>query len=54
MVTKNAAELRSNTLSAQDIQTAVKLCIPGELGKHAVQEATTALVKYRGTTRKDW
>ena len=47
-VTFNVAQLKmGETMTAKDIQTAVKLCIPGELGKHAMQEATTALMKYQ-------
>ena len=47
-VTFNVAQLNmGETMTGKDIQTAVKLCIPGELGKHAMQEATTALMKYQ-------
>merc|ERR1719401_781548 len=41
--------LRSNrkrTLSAREIQTAVRLMLPGELSKHAVSEGTKAVAKY--------
>ena len=40
---------KSKTLSAQDVQSAVKLHVPGELQKHAVSEATKALAKYQRT-----
>ena len=49
-VSRAATELsRSNksmTLSANDIQSAVKLCIPGEIGKLSVSEGTKALTHY--------
>lgn len=35
------------TLTAREIQTAVRLLIPGELAKHAVSEGTKAVAKYR-------
>ena len=35
------------TLTSQDIQTATKIVLPGELCKHAVSEAARALVKYQ-------
>lgn len=45
-----AARLRSinksKTVSARDIQTAVRLILPGELSKHAVSEGTKAVTKY--------
>uniref|UniRef100_A0A8C4Q4D1 Core Histone H2A/H2B/H3 domain-containing protein n=1 Tax=Eptatretus burgeri TaxID=7764 RepID=A0A8C4Q4D1_EPTBU len=34
------------TLSSRDIQTAVRLLLPGELAKHAVSEGTKAVTKY--------
>ena len=47
-ITYNVTQLRmGDTMTGKDIQSAVKLCIPGELGKHAMQEATTALMKYQ-------
>jgi len=38
--------LGKKTISSRDIQTAVKLVLPGELAKHAVTEGTKAVVKY--------
>jgi len=35
-----------NTLSSREIQTAVKLLLPGELSKHAVSEGTKAVTKF--------
>jgi len=34
------------TLSSREIQTAVRLTLPGELAKHAVSEGTKAVTKY--------
>lgn len=34
------------TLSCRDIQSAVKLVVPGELAKHAITEGTKAILKY--------
>eukprot|EP00465_Bigelowiella_longifila_P013926 CAMPEP_0185260986 /NCGR_PEP_ID=MMETSP1359-20130426/9485_1 /TAXON_ID=552665 /ORGANISM="Bigelowiella longifila, Strain CCMP242" /LENGTH=121 /DNA_ID=CAMNT_0027847459 /DNA_START=27 /DNA_END=392 /DNA_ORIENTATION=+ len=34
------------TLSSREIQTAVRLILPGELAKHAVSEGTKAVTKY--------
>ena len=34
------------TLSSREIQTAVRLLLPGELSKHAVSEGTKAVSKY--------
>ena len=35
-----------NTLSSREIQTAVRLLLPGELSKHAVSEGTKAVTKF--------
>jgi len=35
------------TLSSREIQTAVRLILPGELSKHAVSEGTKAVKKER-------
>jgi histone H2B len=37
------------TLSAREIQTAVRLVLPGELAKHAVSEGTKAVTKYNSS-----
>lgn len=34
------------TLSSREIQTSVRLVLPGELAKHAVSEGTKAVTKY--------
>merc|ERR1712173_236351 len=38
------------TLSAREVQTAVRLCLPGELSKHAVSEGTKAVTKFHSVT----
>jgi histone H2B len=40
---------KSKTLTAREIQTAVRLLIPGELAKHSISEGTKAVAKYRGS-----
>lgn len=37
-----------DTLSSREVQTAVRLVLPGELAKHAVSEATKAMTKLNG------
>ena len=37
---------KKSTLSSREIQTAVKLLLPGELSKHAISEGTKAVSKY--------
>jgi histone H3/H4 len=39
-----------STLSSREIQSAIRLILPGELAKHAVSEGTKAVTKY--TTSK--
>ncbi|TID28925.1 hypothetical protein CANINC_002193 [Pichia inconspicua] len=43
---KLAAYNKKSTISAREIQTAVRLILPGELSKHAVSEGTRAVTKY--------
>ena len=37
---------RRPTLNSRDVQTAVRLILPGELSRHAVSEGTKAVAKY--------
>jgi histone H2B len=37
---------KKSTISSREIQTAVRLTLPGELAKHAVSEGTKAVTKY--------
>jgi len=41
---------RRRTLSSREVQTAVRLLLPGELAKHAVSEGTKAVTKYTSST----
>ena len=38
------------TISSREIQTAVRLLLPGELAKHAVSEGTKAVTKYTSSS----
>jgi hypothetical protein len=40
------------TLTSREIQTAVRLLLPGELAKHAVSEGTKAVTKYTSSTAR--
>ena len=50
MVASEASKLckmtKRATLSSRDVQSAVRLVLPGELAKHAVSEGTKAMTKY--------
>jgi histone H2B len=41
-----ATASKKKTLSSREIQTAVRLVLPGELAKHAVSEGTKAVTKW--------
>jgi histone H2B len=43
---KLAAYNKRSTISSREIQTAVRLILPGELAKHAISEGTRAVTKY--------
>lgn len=43
---KLATYNQTKTLTSREIQTAVRLLLPGELAKHAVSEGTKAVTKY--------
>ncbi|CCH45456.1 Histone H2B [Wickerhamomyces ciferrii] len=47
---KLASYNKKSTISAREIQTAVRLILPGELAKHAVSEGTRAVTKYSSST----
>eukprot|EP01090_Pellita_catalonica_P007135 TRINITY_DN17749_c0_g1_i1.p1 TRINITY_DN17749_c0_g1~~TRINITY_DN17749_c0_g1_i1.p1 ORF type:complete len:155 (+),score=24.51 TRINITY_DN17749_c0_g1_i1:3-467(+) len=40
---------KRSTISSREIQTAVRLLLPGELAKHAVSEGTKAVTKYQSS-----
>lgn len=46
---KLASYNNTKTLTSREIQTAVRLLLPGELAKHAVSEGTKAVTKYSST-----
>jgi histone H2B len=39
-----------STVTSREIQTAVRIALPGELAKHAVSEGTKAVTKFNATT----
>merc|ERR1711994_510237 len=41
---------KRSTIPSREIQTAVRLLLPGELAKHAVSEGTKAVTKYTSST----
>lgn len=54
-VANEASQLASynkrSTISSREIQTAVRLILPGELAKHAVSEGTKAVTKYTSSSK---
>lgn len=40
---------KRQTITSREIQTAVRLILPGELSRHAVSEGTKAVTKYRAS-----
>ncbi|XP_055486375.1 histone H2B-like [Leucoraja erinacea] len=42
---------RRQTISSREIQSAVRLLLPGELAKHAVSEGTKAVTKYTNSSK---
>ncbi|WPG98047.1 Hypothetical protein R9X50_00083100 [Acrodontium crateriforme] len=49
---KLAAYNKKSTISSREIQTSVRLILPGELAKHAVSEGTKAVTKYSSSSNK--
>ena len=41
---------KSKTLTSREVQTAVRLLLPGELAKHAVSEGTKAVTKFESAS----
>nr|XP_035974767.1 histone H2B, gonadal-like [Halichoerus grypus] len=41
-----ARSTKCSTITSREIQTAVRLLLPGEIGKHAVSEATKAIIRF--------
>jgi len=50
LLTYHLAELASyskkSTISSREIQTSVRLILPGELSKHAISEGTKSVTKF--------
>jgi histone H2B len=46
---KIAAYNKRSTISSKEIQTAVRLILPGELAQHAVSDGIKAVAKYDGS-----
>ena len=42
---------KRSTISSREVQTAVRLILPGELAKHAVSEGTKAVTKYTSAAK---
>ncbi|XP_055352399.1 histone H2B-like [Paramacrobiotus metropolitanus] len=42
---------KKSTITSREIQTAVRLLLPGELAKHAVSEGTKAVTKYTSANK---
>ena len=45
--TELAAYSKKSTISSREIQTSVRLILPGELAKHAISEGTKSVTKVR-------
>ncbi|KAG1878035.1 putative HTB2-histone H2B.2 [Suillus subalutaceus] len=43
---KLASYTKKSTISSREIQTAVRLILPGELAKHAISEGTKSVTKF--------
>lgn len=42
---------KRSTITSREVQTAVRLLLPGELAKHAVSEGTKAVTKYTSVNK---
>ncbi|KAF8334182.1 histone-fold-containing protein [Cantharellus anzutake] len=49
---KLALYSRKSTISSREIQTAVRLILPGELAKHAISEGTKSVTKFTSSQGK--
>ncbi|KAJ2934171.1 hypothetical protein H1R20_g2883, partial [Candolleomyces eurysporus] len=49
---KLAAYSKKSTISSREIQTAVRLILPGELAKHAISEGTKSVTKFSSAGTK--
>ena len=51
--TELASYSKKSTISSREIQTAVRLILPGELAKHAISEGTKSVTKVTGLSYHD-
>ncbi|KAG8734800.1 histone H2B [Ceratobasidium sp. 414] len=49
---KLASYSKKSTISSREIQTSVRLILPGELSKHAISEGTKSVTKFSAGTGK--
>jgi len=49
---KLAAYSKKSTISSREIQTSVRLILPGELAKHAISEGTKSVTKFSSSGTK--
>ncbi|KZT32775.1 histone-fold-containing protein [Sistotremastrum suecicum HHB10207 ss-3] len=48
---KLASYSKKSTISSREIQTSVRLILPGELSKHAISEGTKSVTKFSSTAK---
>ena len=52
---KNKEGSETSLMQAKDIQTAIKLCVPGEIQKHTVSSSARAVAEYLNSRdKKEW
>ncbi|KAJ2718002.1 histone H2B, partial [Coemansia sp. Benny D115] len=51
---KLAAYNKKSTISSREIQTAIRLLLPGELSRHAISEGTKAATKFIAASNIAW
>ncbi|KAJ8584939.1 histone-fold-containing protein [Rhizopogon salebrosus TDB-379] len=49
---KLASYSKKSTISSREIQTAVRLILPGELAKHAISEGTKSVTKFSASSKQ--
>ncbi|EJD51269.1 histone-fold-containing protein, partial [Auricularia subglabra TFB-10046 SS5] len=49
---KLASYSKKSTISSREIQTSVRLILPGELSKHAISEGTKSVTKFSSSAAK--
>ena len=48
---KLASYSKKSTISSREIQTSVRLILPGELSKHAISEGTKSVTKFSSAAK---